>query len=81
MRRSGRQARPADAAAVEMLDEAGRACSGLDPASVCVGGPVAAMRAKGGIPHERLGEQADQFLAIDGIPADDTTRTEAEQWS
>jgi hypothetical protein len=31
--------------------------------------------------HERLRQQADQFLAIDGIHrADDTERTQAEQW-
>jgi hypothetical protein len=47
---------------------------------VC-GGPVATARAKHGIAHERLGEQADQFLAIDGIHStDDTARTEEEQW-
>ena len=54
-------------AAVEMLDEAGRAYPGLEAASVRVGRAVAAMRAEGGIAHRRLGEQADQFLAIDGI--------------
>ena len=67
MRRRGRETRPADAAAVEMLDEAGRACPGLKAAAGRVGGPVAAMRAKSAIAHQRLGEQADQFLAIGGI--------------
>jgi hypothetical protein len=36
-------------------------------ASIHVGGPVAAAWAKGGIAHQRFGDQADQFLAIDGI--------------
>jgi hypothetical protein len=80
MRRRGREARPADAAAVEMLDEAGGAYPRLELAPIRVGGPVAAVRAEGGIAHERLGQQADQVLAIDGIhSADDTARTEEEQ--
>ena len=77
MRRRRRQARPADAAAVEMLDEAGRVCLGLESASIRVGGPVTAARAECGIAHERFHQQADQFRAIDGIHApDDTARTE-----
>ena len=54
-------------AAVEMLDEVGGAYAGFEAASVRVGRAVAAMRAEGNIAHRRLGEQADQFLAIDGI--------------
>jgi hypothetical protein len=69
MRRCGRQARPADAAAVEMLDQTGRAYPGRELASIRVGRPVAAARAKCGIAHERLGQQVDQGLAIDGIHA------------
>jgi hypothetical protein len=81
MRRRGRQARPADAAAVEVIDQASRAHPRLELASVRVGGPVATARAKHGIGHERLSEQVDQFLAIDGIhSADDKARTEEEQW-
>ena len=80
MRRRGREARPANAAAVEMIDEAERAHPGLEAASVRVYGPVAAVRAEGGIAHECLGEQADQVLAIDGIhSADDKARMEEEQ--
>jgi hypothetical protein len=37
-----------------MLDEAGRAHSSIDAASIHVGGPVAAPWAKGGIAHQRL---------------------------
>lgn len=50
-----------------MLDQAGRAYPGRELASIRIGGPVAAMRAKCGIAHERLGQQIDQDLAIDGI--------------
>ena len=39
MRRRGRETRPADAAAVEMLDEAGRAYPGFEAVSVRVGCP------------------------------------------
>jgi hypothetical protein len=57
-----------------MLDKTGGAHPCLEPASIRIGGPVAATRAKHGIAHQRLGEQADQFLVIDGIhSADDTT--------
>jgi hypothetical protein len=64
-----------------MLDKTGRAHPGLEAAPVRVYGPVAVVRAKRGIAHERLGEQADQVLAIDGIhSADDKARTEEEQW-
>jgi hypothetical protein len=64
-----------------MLDEAGRACPGIELASIRVGGPMAASRTKSGIAHERLSDQNDQFVAIDGIhSADDTARTEEEQW-
>lgn len=82
MRWRGRVARPAAAAAVEIIDEAGRAHPGLEPASIRVRGPVAAaVRAERGIAHECFGEQTDQFLAIDSIhSADDTARTEEEQW-
>lgn len=63
-----------------MLDQAGRAHPSFEAASICVHSPVAAVRAEGGIAHERLGQQADQFLAIDGIhSADDNARTEEEQ--
>jgi hypothetical protein len=66
---------------VEMIDQAGRAHPGLEPASIRIGSPVKAMRAKHRIAHERLGQQADQVLAIDGIhSADDKARTEEEQW-
>jgi hypothetical protein len=66
---------------MEMLDEAGRAHPGFETASIRVGGPVAVARAERGFAHERLSEQADQFLAIDGIhSADDTARTQEEQW-
>jgi hypothetical protein len=37
------------------------------PASIRLGGPVTPVRAKSGIAHECFGDQADQFLAIDGI--------------
>jgi hypothetical protein len=67
MRLSGRQARPADAASVKVLDEAGRAYLSIQPASVRIDGPVTPPLAKGGIAHQRFGEQADQFLAIDGF--------------
>jgi hypothetical protein len=80
MRWRGRQARPANTAAVEMIDEAGRAYPGFEAASIRIGGPMASVRAERGIAHERLSEQADQVLAIDGIhSADDTARTEEEQ--
>jgi hypothetical protein len=80
MRRRGLQARPADAAAVKMLDQAGCAHPGLEAASIRVGGPMATVGAERGIGHERLGQQVDQFIAIDGIhSADDTARTEEEQ--
>jgi hypothetical protein len=49
-----------------MLDEAGRA-PGLEPATIRGSGPVTAMRTEPGIAHERLGDQADQFLATDGF--------------
>ena len=80
MRRRGRETRPADAAAVEMLDEAGGAYPRLEPAPIRVGGPVAAVRTERGIAHEGLSQQADQVLAIYGIHStDDTARTEKEQ--
>jgi hypothetical protein len=41
---------------------------------------VAASRAKRGVAHERLSQQVDQILAIDGIhSADDKPRWEAEK--
>ena len=61
------KARTADTAPVEMIDEASRAHPGLKPASIHVCGPVAAAWSKRAIAHQRLSEQADQFLAIDGI--------------
>jgi hypothetical protein len=64
-----------------MIDEAGGTYPGIELDSIRVGGPVAAVWAERGIAHERLGEQADQVLAIDGIhSADDTARTEEEQY-
>ena len=63
-----------------MLDEAGCAYPRLEPAPIRVGGPVAAVRPERGIAHERLSQQADQVLAIDGIhSADGKARTEEEQ--
>jgi hypothetical protein len=63
-----------------MIDEASRAHPGFQAASIRIGGPMASVRAKRGIAHQRLSEQADQVLAIDGIhSADDTARTEEEQ--
>jgi hypothetical protein len=50
-----------------MIDKTGRAHPGVEPASIRIGGPIATAWAKHGIAHERLGQQADQFLAIDGI--------------
>jgi hypothetical protein len=50
-----------------MLDQTGRANPGRELASIRVGRPVAAPRAKCGIAHQRLGQQVDQGLAIDGI--------------
>src|SRR5512132_2791111 len=62
------KARTADTAPVEMIDETSCAHPGLNPASIRVCGPVAAAWSK---PRHRasarLSEQADQFLAIDGI--------------
>jgi len=81
MRWRGRQARPANTTAVEMIDETGRAHPGFQAASIRIGGPMASVRAERGIAHECLNEQADQVLAIDGIhSADDKARTEEEQW-
>jgi hypothetical protein len=60
----------------EALDEAGRAFRRLELASIRIGGPVPAPRAKGSIAQERLRDQANQFLAIDGgHSADGTMRT------
>jgi hypothetical protein len=82
MRRRARQARPADAAVVEMLDKAVRAHPGFEAAPIRVGGPMAASRTEYGIAHECLRNQADQFLAVDGIhSADDKARAEEEQRS
>lgn len=64
MQRRGRQARPAYAALVEMLDETGRAHPGLHSASIRVGGPIAAARAEYGIAHEPLGEQGRMVNGI-----------------
>src|SRR5512132_1857095 len=64
----GAGARTADTAPVEMIDEGSCAHPGLKPASIHVRGPVVAAWSK---PRHRasarLSEQADQFLAIDGI--------------
>ena len=42
---------------------------------------VAAMRAEGNIAHRRLGEQADQFLAIDGIHSPTLGEKECGTWA
>jgi hypothetical protein len=72
VRRRGRDTRPADAAAVEMLDEAGRACSGLDPAPALVKAAgekrnrrISAWVSRGSAPRDRRHPYADH-----------TTRTE-----
>ena len=64
-----------------MLDEVGGAYPGFEAASVRVGRAVAAMRAEGGIAHRRLGEQADQFLAIDGIHSPTLGEKECGTWA
>jgi hypothetical protein len=65
--RRGRETRPADATAVEMLDEAGRAYPSRELVTIRVYRPIAAARAEGGIAHQRLGHQTDQVLAINDI--------------
>jgi hypothetical protein len=44
--------------------------TGLEAASIRIGGSVAAARAKSGIAHERLSEQADQSFVNDIISTD-----------
>jgi hypothetical protein len=46
-----------------------------------VEGPVAAPRAKCGVAHERLGQQAAQFLAIDGIHSPTIGENECGTWA
>jgi hypothetical protein len=78
MRWHGREARPANAAPKEMIDEASCAQSRLELASIRIGGPVTVARSKGGIAHERFDDQGDQLLTIDIIhPA--RIRPEQEQ--
>lgn len=79
MRLSGRVARPANAAAVKMIDEAGSAQPGVGATLFRVGRPITAARPESGIAHQRLGEQANQGLAIDIHSAEDTARTNGEQ--
>jgi hypothetical protein len=69
MRLSGRQARPANAAAVEMLNQVGSAYPRLEAASVRIDGPVTSPMAKCGIAHERLCYQGNQDLAIHVVHA------------
>jgi hypothetical protein len=55
MRRRGRKTGETDAAAIKVLDEAGRAYPGRQLASIRIGGPVTMPRSKCRIAHQRFG--------------------------
>jgi hypothetical protein len=61
MRLHGRETRPANAAAVEMLDEAGRACPGIELASIRVEGQL---RRAGRNLESRMSASASRSIRI-----------------
>ena len=67
MRRRGWETRPADAAAADTIGDASRTYPGPQAVSIRVRRPMTAAWTKRGIAPQRLGQQVEQFIAIEGI--------------